>query len=289
MRTTKKSLVVFAAVSSLMLQGFGPLDDIKNKILDGGNTQQDSSQSVEKSKSNGVGKTTIACAGVGGVASLLGKNAKGKILAGVGGALLCAAVSKFWKDKLAKEDQEKLAVQTASTITTGKNSSFENNSTNVSGTVKVVKEEPNKIKKQKIKILKGRVKEAPPLVPDNSTYEVTSTANLRGGPSTDYQVVGKMNKGTATDVMGQVKESEWFLVAQDDVGLGYIHGSLLKPTMKTATASQALTGEIEKVKVETHTNCRTIQQEVNIPDQGVVTQDVKACQKSNGEWKIEKA
>lgn len=280
----KKYFVAGVMASSLLLQGFGPLDVLKDTILNDNSPQQQPAQ--EAQNSNGLGKTAIVCAGMGGLSSLLGKNTKGKILAGVGGTLLCSVIGKFWADKLAEEDQKKLAEKTANTMTTGKNTSFENNSTNVSGTVKVIKEEPHKKKVKKIKVLKDRVEETPPLVADNNFYEVASTANLRGGPGTDFKVVGQMEKGAVTEVIGQVKDSDWFLIAQDDVGLGYMYGPLLHPTSKTILTSQAVTGDVEKVKVETQTNCRTIQQEVNIPEQGTVTQDFKACQKSNGEWEI---
>lgn len=55
--------------------------------------------------------------------------------------------------------------------------------------------------------------------------EVSSTANLRAGPGTNYQVVGQLSAGTDVDVQGC--RSGWCYIISPD-GNGYVSASLLR-------------------------------------------------------------
>lgn len=66
------------------------------------------------------------------------------------------------------------------------------------------------------------------LVPAQGTYTVTTHSNYRMGPSTEFGVLGILTKDSVVEVAGKVQNRNWFLLKKDNLGFGYIHGSLIR-------------------------------------------------------------
>lgn len=63
----------------------------------------------------------------------------------------------------------------------------------------------------------------------DSTYQANRTSNVRGGPGTKYKVVEGLYAGEQVRVLGRVVETNWYMIAQDDIIQGFVHMSLLDP------------------------------------------------------------
>jgi uncharacterized protein YraI len=58
-------------------------------------------------------------------------------------------------------------------------------------------------------------------------YRVVTRANLRAGPSTDFERVGRLDIGTEITVTGKVRDRDWYRVASADGISGFIFGRLI--------------------------------------------------------------
>lgn len=184
---------------------------------------------------------------------------------------------------LSEEDQAVLAQNTEQAIATGQDGSFQGDSSK--GNVKV-KKESTKTKENKVPVLKDKVKEMPPLELIGAQYAANSGTNVRGGPSTDYKVVGTLTAGDTVDVIGKVEDETWLLIGQGGVATGFVFESLLDPTGHMGGSQPAPEGEIAEMKTATEVTCRTIEQEVTLDDGTVHTEEIKACQKPDGSWEM---
>ena len=59
-------------------------------------------------------------------------------------------------------------------------------------------------------------------------YRVVTRANLRAGPSTDFERVGQLDVGSEITVTGKVRGQDWFRVASTDGLVGFIFGRLIQ-------------------------------------------------------------
>ena len=59
-------------------------------------------------------------------------------------------------------------------------------------------------------------------------YRVVTRANLRAGPSTDFERVGQLAVGAEVTVTGKVRGQDWFRVASADGLVGFIFGRLIQ-------------------------------------------------------------
>jgi uncharacterized protein YgiM (DUF1202 family) len=66
-------------------------------------------------------------------------------------------------------------------------------------------------------------------VQDGGTFVATSTLNLRAAPTTGSARVGSLRAGETFEAMARVRGSEWILVGQGGVGVGYVHGAYVQP------------------------------------------------------------
>jgi hypothetical protein len=70
---------------------------------------------------------------------------------------------------------------------------------------------------------------------DRMTYRVTTTSNVRQGPSTEHPVVTTLDEGTLVDVLGKSRsgaagsEMDWYRIAVNGKELGFISGKLIEP------------------------------------------------------------
>jgi hypothetical protein len=61
------------------------------------------------------------------------------------------------------------------------------------------------------------------------TFVATRSVNLRAAPSTGSAKVGGLRAGQRFQAMDQVRQSDWILVGQDGVGVGYVHRAYAEP------------------------------------------------------------
>jgi len=66
-------------------------------------------------------------------------------------------------------------------------------------------------------------------VREGGTFVAASTVNLRGAPSTAGRRVGQLRNGESFQALARVRGSDWILVGQGGVGVGYVHGAYVRP------------------------------------------------------------
>lgn len=238
---------------------------------------------IDKTKM-GVALGAVAGAAIGAKASGHNKTA-GILLGGLVGGLVGGKIGAM----LDERDRARLAQSTEQTFRTGASQNWTNPDTGVTATT-VVKEETVTPQQQvQIPVLKGKVQQLPPLELIGEDYTATTTANVRGGPGTDYVVVDSLPKGSVTRVVGKVDGADWYLVSKNNAGSGFVAGSLLKPAPASAVAAApaatiASSAEVTHANVAATATCRVVTQEVSKGGEKT-TQDVKACRGPNG-WEI---
>lgn len=216
-------------------------------------------------------------------------NAKSKdlcVAAGVAlGAYLGGQLGKYLKDE---EDRAKHAAAMKEALNSGKSESWKNTNTNTSGSVKVI---DSNVKKAPIttKISKSSVKELPPF--DSligETYKSKNNINVRGGPSTDYEIVGNLEKNEVVMVVAKVEGSNWFFISQSGVARGFTYAPLLTEAPDELIAKSDIKipkKDITEQEIFAEQICRTVEQSVTVSD---VTkkEELVACQTAEG-WKIQ--
>ncbi len=65
------------------------------------------------------------------------------------------------------------------------------------------------------------------VAPMDTELVAVKTVNLRAGPSTDYEKVGKLSAGEHVTVTGKVKDAEWYRVEGDEGKPAYVYAKLL--------------------------------------------------------------
>ena len=66
-------------------------------------------------------------------------------------------------------------------------------------------------------------------VRDGGSFVATSTLNLRAAPTTSSARVGSLRAGEGFQALARVRGTEWILVGQGGVGVGYVHGAYVQP------------------------------------------------------------
>lgn len=61
-------------------------------------------------------------------------------------------------------------------------------------------------------------------VRDGGTFAASSNLNLRGAPSTSGRKVGALRAGERFQALARVRGTDWILVGQNGVGVGYVSG-----------------------------------------------------------------
>ena len=64
---------------------------------------------------------------------------------------------------------------------------------------------------------------------DGGAFVANSTLNLRAAPTTGSARVGALRAGEGFQALARVRGSEWILVGQNGVGVGYVHGAYVRP------------------------------------------------------------
>jgi hypothetical protein len=61
------------------------------------------------------------------------------------------------------------------------------------------------------------------------TFVATRTVNLRSAPTSNSRRVGSLGAGQRFQALAQVRGTDWVLVGQGGVGVGYVHGAYVEP------------------------------------------------------------
>lgn len=64
---------------------------------------------------------------------------------------------------------------------------------------------------------------------DGGAFVATTTLNLRAAPTTRSARVGSLRAGQTFESLARVRGTEWILVGQNGVGVGYVHGAYVEP------------------------------------------------------------
>ncbi len=232
----------------------------------------------------GVAIGAVAGAALGAKAAGHNK-ALGAVLGGLVGGLVGGKIGAM----LDEHDRARLAQSTEATIRTGQSQTWTNPDTGVTASTVVREEVAAAPKPVQIPILKDKVQKLPPLELIGEDYIATGSANVRGGPGTDYVVVDRLGKAQTTRVVGKVVDADWYLVSKNDVGSGFVSGSLLRPAPASAPTAPAAqprqpSAGVAEVSVAATSTCRVVTQEVSKAGE-TTSQDVKACRGPNG-WEI---
>ena len=218
----------------------------------------------------------------------LGENSKYRDQIRILGTLAGVYVGGRIGQKLDEEDKARVARSTEVALVNGRDSSWKNSKNGTSGQSKVVSTE-TKAKPIKIPVLKSKVKKVPPLDIIGSTYVAGGASNVRGGPGTEYVIVGKINSEEVVKVVGKVKQKNWFLISQNGVGSGFVFSNLLKPapvTPVTPSNVEVNNSDVEDTEIASKRLCRTIKNTVKLADGSTETETLKACQGPNG-WEVQ--
>ena len=66
-------------------------------------------------------------------------------------------------------------------------------------------------------------------VRDGGSFAASSNLNLRGAPSTSARKVGSLHAGERFQALARVRGTDWILVGQNGVGVGYVSGRYAQP------------------------------------------------------------
>ena len=108
-------------------------------------------------------------------------------------------------------------------------------------------------------------------------------------PSAEYEKVGELSKDQNVNVVGKVKEKEWYFISHEGVGSGFVHANLLNPAFLESpdpTEKKLTVDDIDTPEVKTERLCRTIEQEITLPDGSKRKETTQACQGPNG-WEVQ--
>ncbi|MBA4013863.1 MAG: peptide-binding protein [Phenylobacterium sp.] len=64
---------------------------------------------------------------------------------------------------------------------------------------------------------------------DGGSFVANSMLNLRSAPTTNSARVGSLRAGENFQALARVRGSDWILVGQNGVGVGYVHGAYVRP------------------------------------------------------------
>jgi surface antigen len=229
-----------------------------------------------------------ALGGIGGY--FLGNQLGGAVATTV--VTLAGAVAGAWLGTqiaayLSEEDQERAAQSFQTAAATGETNTWKNPETGVSGTTKVVSTRTAS-QPVAVPVLKDRVEQVPPLDLIGESYVATRSADVHGGPGTDYKTVGELASGNTVMVAGKVQKQDWYMISEGGAGAGFVSTPLLRkapPDAQVAISAAASSGPIEEKMVTAEQTCRTVQQVITLADGSTHEEDVTACQTANG-WQV---
>jgi surface antigen len=234
-------------------------------------------------QSRGLGGL-FACEGSGGkqeggaligaaAGALLGNKVskKNKTIGTLVGAAAGAAAGGYIGCRMQSTDANMAEQATKKALETGVAQTWSNSRTGNSGRISVVSSSYGPpVDGRSIRYASG-VQSLPSYEAAGGAYVASSTANLRGGPSTKTKVVGKVAAGESFDALGVVPTGGWVLVGRGGYAVGYAAASLVRSTGQQVAS------------------CRVIDASVAGGGQGASSQRYSACKDNRGEWQVTQA
>ena len=137
-------------------------------------------------------------------------------------------------------------------------------------------------------------------------------ANVRAAPTTDASILRGLRSQTPVNVIGSVKNGNWYLVGQDGKAIGYVYHTLVgqtaaAPAVQTATADVPNDPDAQKVAEEeivasddnvidldaefetetlmVQTTCRDLSMKVSDGSE-TEQQNYSACKSPDGVWEL---
>ncbi|WDE09455.1 SH3 domain-containing protein [Thalassomonas haliotis] len=203
------------------------------------------------------------------------------------GAFAGSVIGEELGKYLDEQDVEHMTQATSAALALGQGQSWINPQNNTRGEARVISTE-KKAGSIKIPVLKERIAQVPPLDLIGQTYHAMKKSNVRGGPGTSYRIVSGVVSGEAVNVIGKVRDSNWYLISKDGIGRGFIYAPLLKaaPAEKMLDSGVVIAkSDIEEKEVSSNRICRTIEQFVSFADGSSRKDTVQACQSPSG-WQV---
>jgi uncharacterized protein YcfJ len=264
-----------------MAASANPFDDFK-KI--GKRIERNLKKSTKKMRNNPV--APIVGGIVGGViaSKVFDDNVVGIAIGVTAGAFIASELS----NSLDENQRTHVTRSTVSTVATGKDQTWEDTRSKSRGSVRVVKTEELK-QPVSVPVYKDKVTELPALDFIGETYEIVNNANVRGGPDTTFEKTGYFRAGSKVNVVGKVKESPWYFVSENGVGIGFVREELIRPSSSSIIAKQpekATSDNIYEAEVAETKLCRTVEQSVTGADGTTKSEQMTACKGANG-WEMQ--
>jgi surface antigen len=243
--------------------------------------------------------TALGAVGGAIVGSQFGSGA-GRVVATLVGGAAGAWLGNQIAGLLAEPDQQRASAAVQESAVSGQNTTWRNPESGVSGRTRVVETRTEPARRIAVPTVKDRIETMPPLAIIGSDHRATSSANVRGGPGTDYRVVGRLDAGQTVEVIGRVDGKPWMLIGQNGAAAGFVSEALLRPVPEAAPAERASAlreratrqeearsrGEVVEQVVPASARCRTIEQEIVLADGRTLTETTRACLGPNG-WQVE--
>jgi surface antigen len=229
-----------------------------------------------------IGRAVGAAAG-----ALLGAQVgggKGKLAAVAVGTLAGYWVGGEVGRRLTPRDQQGIAQSTQQALDTGEPQTWRNADTGVTTRVSVRDAGPGPSAG-----LKPKLERVPPLELLNEYWVADANINIRGGPGTDYAILGRLPRGERVPVVGRVAGSDWLLLGEAGQGSGFVYGPLASPDERQASTGNALResllrDERPRTYLVEESQCRVITQDVTLADGTGRSHDFKACRQADGSW-----
>lgn len=205
-------------------------------------------------------------------------------------AIAAGAVAGYWlggkfSAKLRQSDRAGIASATERAIETGETTTWTNPDTGVSTRVSVGEAERG----PEPAAGNAPLGKMPPLEVVDAYYVPTVNLNVRGGPGTEYRVLYTLKEGTPVPVIGRVKGSDWFAIAEGGEATGFIYAPMTAPAggelPESGAVRDAIAGNVQSERHEVaETTCRRVTQEVTLNDGSSDSHAFRVCQQPDGSW-----
>lgn len=243
-----------------------------------------------------------ALGGLAGVAlgSQVG-GGKGRVLAmalgGLAGAYIGGAIGKSLDEK-----DRAAAAQALDQLRDNDSTTFTNRESGKSTTFTVANTQ--QMNRNVPVVRKKEVQIAPSMQLVGKPYQALKSANVRNTPSTTGStVINSLKAGESIVAVGKVTNQPWYMVARNDVTIGYVHESLIQPSsIQTAVV---LRDAVDLDAMEKNVQAKPEFAAVDL-DQDIVVEEVsmnsscrdmsfsqagksekfQACKATDGAWEI---
>ena len=139
-----------------------------------------------------------------------------------------------------------------------------------------------------------QVASAPSLTLIGRTYRAVKNANVRAAPGTKHPIVGKLAKGSKITAIGKVDGSDWIMVGQNGLAVGYVFAPLVTPgkqglpsLRKTLDEGDSAENALLASDGVSATTCRSVDYNVTLASGETSSDSFRACKAGDGAWEID--